>query len=154
MEHVIEAKNIVFGNLRFLALELPDPWEIAPGVGRPEINATHERGSVRWVVNGDFWYVLFQRELGWAMEVSGRVRPLGRSVPGAGEVVSVGGHPARANWTSRKRGLPWRRHEVRFLKVDFECVSSERRVTLEFSGWCPQEGFREVLEALGKLKCH
>jgi hypothetical protein len=154
VEHVIEAKNIVFGNLRFLALELPDPWEIAPGVGRPEINATHERGSVRWVVNGDFWYVLFQRELGWAMEVSGRVRPLGRSVPGAGEVVSVGGHPARANWTSRKRGLPWRRHEVRFLKVDFECVSSERRVTLEFSGWCPQEGFREVLEALGKLKCH
>jgi len=154
VEHVIEAKNIVFGNLRFLALELPEHWEIAPGVGRPEINATHERHSVRWVANGDFWYVLFQRQRGWAMEVSGRMRPLGRSVPAVGEVVSVGGHPARAQWKTRRRGLPWRRHEVRFLKVDFECVPSERKMTLVFSGWCPEQGFREVLQSLAQLKCH
>jgi hypothetical protein len=154
VQHVIEAKNIVFGNLRFLALELPEAWEIAPGVSRPEVNATHERHSVRWVANGDFWYVLFQRQRGWAMEVSGRMRPLGRPVPREGEVVSAGGHPAMVRWKSGRRGLPWRRHDVRFAKVDFECIPSERRIMLEFSGWCPEEGFREVLGALRQLQCH
>lgn len=154
MEHMIAANNIIFGNLRFLALDLPEPWELAPGVSRPEINSSHERRSVRWVANGDFWYVLFQRERGWALEVSGHLRPLGRPVPQAGESVSVGGHPGRVVWKQRRRGLPWQRHDVRFMRVDFECVASERKISLEFSGWCPEEGFREVLRSLQQLRCH
>jgi hypothetical protein len=106
------------------------------------------------VANGDFWYVLFQPQRGWAMEVSGRLRPLGRRVPDTGEVVSAGGHPGRMRWKMGRRGPPWRRHDVRFVKVDFECIQSERRIMLEFSGWCPEEGFRQVLGALQQLKCH
>lgn len=154
MEHVIEGKNLIFGNLRFLTLALPEHWDIAPGISRPEVNASHERRSVRWVANGDFWYVIFQRERGWAMEVSGRMRPLGTSTKDVGEVVSVGGHPARVHWKTRRRGLPWRRHDVLFMRVDLECVPSERRIALEFSGWCPEDGFREVLQALQQVKCH
>lgn len=133
---------------------MPEAWDIAPGVSRPEVNASHERRSVRWVVDGRFWYVVYQRERGWAMEVSGRIRPSGRPLPDKGELVSVGGHPASVDWRTARRGLPWRRHEVRFMTVDFECVPSERRITLEFSGWCPEQGFREVLQALQGVKCH
>jgi hypothetical protein len=154
VQHVIEAKNLIFGSIRFLGLELPEAWEIAPGVGRPEINSSHERRSVRWAVNGDFWYVIYQRQRGWAMEINGRVRPLGRTFPDVGESVSVSGHPGRVTWRQRRRGPPWRRHDVRFMTVEFECASSERRITLEFSGWCPEEGFREVLRALPQLRCH
>jgi hypothetical protein len=154
VEHVIEVKNLVLGNLRFLSLELPEGWEIAPGVSRPEVTAAHERRSVRWVANGDFWYVIYQRQAGWAMEVSCHLRPLGRSAPTAGELHSIGGHTARVHWKTRRRGLPWQRHDVRFLKVELECVPSERRIALEFSGWCPEEGFRQVLQALRQLKCH
>ena len=155
IDHVIEANNLVLGNPRFLTLPLPGTWDIAPGVSRPEITAIHERRSVRWVANGDFWYVVYQRERGWAMEVNGRTRPFtGRKTTPSGETVSVGGHPASIRWKTRRRGLPWRRHDVQFMTVEFECVPSERRITLEFSGWCPEEGFREVLEGLHLLKCH
>ncbi len=155
IDHVIEAKNLVLGNPRFLTLPLPGTWDIAPGVSRPEINAIHERRSVRWVANGDFWYVVYQRERGWAMEMNGRVRPFARrKAKSSSEVVSIGGHPASVQWKMRRRGLPWRRHDVQFMTVEFECEPSERRITLEFSGWCPEEGFREVLGALRQVECH
>ncbi len=155
VDHVIEAKNLVLGNSRFLTLRLPDPWDLAQGVGRPEVTASHIRNSVRWVANGDFWYVVYQRELGWAMEINGRMRPSSnRQGAAGGEVASVGGHPAAVHWKVRRRGLLWRRHDVKYMTVVYDCPNSERSIQLEFSGWCPEEGFREVLAALSQVKCH
>jgi hypothetical protein len=155
IDHIIEAGNPVLGASRFLTLRLPETWDIASGVGRPEIVASHKRGTVRWVANGEFWYVVFQPERGWAMEINGRMRPgpSRRSIAG-GETTSVGGHAANVRWRKRRRGLPWRRHDVTFMTVDFECRPSERKIELEFSGWCPEEGFREVLKALHDAVCH
>lgn len=155
LEHVIEAKNLVLGNARFLTLPLPDNWELAPGVAHPEVSASHTRGSVRWVAHGDFWYVVYHPERGWALEVYGRVRQGLRGGDGRREeVVSANGHPATVQWKARRRGPPWRRHDVTYMTVRFECPSSERAIALEFSGWCPEEGFREILKALYNLKCH
>jgi hypothetical protein len=155
IDHVIEAGNPLLGASRFLTLRLPETWEIASGVGRPEIIASHKRGRVRWVANGDFWYVIFHQQLGWALEINGRMRPnLNRRSATTGETASVGGHAATVRWQKRRRGLPWRRHDVTFMTVDFFCGPSERAIKLEFSGWCPEEGFREVLQGLHNAICH
>jgi hypothetical protein len=154
-DHVIEAANPLLGSSRFLILRLPETWEIAAGVGRPEVIASHERGRTRWVANGDFWYVLYHTRLGWALEINGRIRPFSnRLETPTGERASVGGHPALVRWKTRRRGLPWQRHDVTFMTVEYECPNSERRVALEFSGWCPEQGFREVLRALALVECH
>jgi hypothetical protein len=155
VDHVIEAKNLVLGNSRFLTLPLPDGWDLAPGVSRPEVSASHVRRDIRWVVHGDFWYVVFERDLGWAMEVYGRMRPASkRANTQKVETTSIGGHPAMVDWKVRRRGLPWKRHDVTYMTVEFECLPSERDILLEFSGWCPEEGFRQILRALNKLGCH
>lgn len=155
VEHVIEVANPIMGYARFFTLRLPDSWDLAPGVSRPEINASHERRAVRWVVNGDLWYVVYNRENGWAMELNVRVRPMSirKSVRGT-EPVSAGGHPAWVQWRVRRRGLPWKRHDVTFMRVAYECPQSERSIALELSGWCPEEGFRNVLKAMQDLRCH
>lgn len=89
------------------------------------------------------------------MEVNGRMRPVSkRGNKVDGERVSVGGHPATVRWKVQRRGLPWRRHDVTYMTVEFECLPSERNIVLEFSGWCPQEGFRQILRALYNLECH
>lgn len=155
IEHVIEAGNPLLGASRFLTLRLPETWDIAPGVGRPEIIASHKRGQTRWVANGDFWYVVFQREKGWALEINGRMRPNPKAASNSpGETASVGGHMANVHWRKKRRGLPWRRHDVTYMTVEYICPHSERKVELEFSGWCPEEGFREVLQALNTAICH
>jgi hypothetical protein len=155
VDHLIEAKNLVLGNSRFLTLRLPETWDLAPGVSRPEVAASHMRSEIRWVAHGDFWYIVYQRELGWAMEINGRMRPtLRRGDNHQGETVSAGGHPAMLDWKLRRRGPPWRRHDVVYMTVAFECVPSDRAIELEFSGWCPEEGFKEILRTLPHLECH
>ncbi|HLC04353.1 MAG TPA: hypothetical protein VJK02_15065 [Anaerolineales bacterium] len=154
-EHVLEVTNPLMGSARFLTLRLGQSWDLGQGVGHPEITARHERGSVRWVANGDFWYVLYDGERGWAMEFQGRFRSVSAHRPGdASELVSVAGHPAQVEWRRRRRGLPWQRHDVRYMTVEYDCPQSDRSVRLEFSGWCPEEGFREILGNLAKLGCH
>jgi hypothetical protein len=155
VEHVLEAANPIMGSARFLALRLSESWDVGRGVGHPEINASHERGSMRWVASGDFWYVLYDNERGWAMEFHGSFRPIQNHKPRLpGEIASVAGHPAEVEWRHRRRGLPWQRHDVHYMIVAFDCPQSERSVRLEFSGWCPEEGFREILRSLATVKCH
>jgi hypothetical protein len=155
LEHVLKAANAIMGSATFLTLYLDPDWGLAPGVGHPEVTASHERSEIRWVANGDFWYVLHNRRHGWTMELRGRFRPGGSgSLPREGETSSVGGHIASVRWHTRRRGLPWRRHDVRYMTVEYDCPTSERRILLEFSGWCEETGFRHALEALQAVKCH
>jgi hypothetical protein len=155
IEHVLEVANPLMGSARFVTLRLRDTWEVGRGVGHPEISASHERRSVRWVANGDFWYVLFDQDRQWAMEFHGHFRPDTLARPRSGsELASVAGHAAEVRWNHRKRGLPWQRHDVTFMTVEYDCPQSERSIRLEFSGWCPEEGFREILRSLTKLGCH
>jgi hypothetical protein len=152
--HVIQASNVLLGPSRFFTLKLPAAWNLAPGVGHPEIMASHERRRVRWVASGSFWYVLFDGERRWAMEFACHIRPISnRPLTTGTESTSVGGHPAQIRWRTARRGL-FKRHDVRFMTLEHDCPQSERRLTLEFSGWCPEEGFREVLDALQALECH
>lgn len=155
VEHVLKAANAIMGSATFLTLYLDSTWDLAPGVGHPEVTASHERANVRWVANGDFWYVVFNEAFGWTMEVRGRFRPGGSGpFPSEGETSAVGGHVASVRWQTRRRGLPWRRHDVRYMTVEYDCPESERKIQLEFSGWCEEAGFRQVLEALREVKCH
>jgi hypothetical protein len=115
----------------------------------------HERQHKNWVATGAAWYVVYHSEKGWAMELATRIRPLGKTPQEVnGEPLSVAGHPAQVSWKTKRRGLPWNRHDVEFMTVDFDCPLSERHLQLEFSGWCPPEGFREILRALSRLRCH
>lgn len=154
-DHVIQAGNPLLGVSRFFTLRLPPAWNLAPGVSRPEIDASHERRRVRWVATGAFWYVVYDGERRWAMEFIGRVRPFSsRPLKPGSEPASVAGHPAQLSWRTRRRGLFHKRHDVRFMILEFDCPQSERRLRLEFSGWCPEAGFREVLASLEHLRCH
>ena len=155
VSHEIYADNLLLGKSMLLTLHLPPAWQLAPGVGRPEVVATHERGGSTWVVTGDAWYVLVEEERRWALEMAVRVRPPGQggTLPG-GEAVSVAGHPGVLRWRERRRGLPWKRHRVTFMTLDFDCPHSERSIRLDFSGWCPRAGFQEILQAAGGTQGH
>jgi len=155
VNHEIFAQNLILGESLFLILKLPPHWQLAPGVSRPEIHANHERRGRKWVATGSAWYVVYDGERNWALELQISSRPArNKSWNDIAESVSVGGHTARLRWKEKRRGLPWQRHTVRYMILDFECPQSEREMKLEFSGWCPEEGFQEVLQAVKQLRCH
>lgn len=155
VEHQIFARNLLLGESLFLTLNLPPEWQLAPGVSRPEIHATHNRRNRKWVATGEAWYVIFDEQRNWALELAISTRPArNKNVDHHDETVAIGNHPARLQWKEKRRGLPWKRHTVTFMTVDFECPQSERHLKLELSGWCPQEGFQEILNSLKELSCH
>ncbi len=152
--HTIAIGNSIFGNARLIELGLPPGWELAPGVSRPEIIAAHERRGLLWVAAGDAWYVVYRPEEGWALELAIRTRAAPSPPPAAPAEYAVHGHPATLSWKTRRRGLPWNRHDVTFMTLEFTCPHTERRISLEFSGWCPPEGFQQMLEAAQRWRCH
>ena len=155
VKHEIFAQNLILGESLFLTLKLPPHWELAPGVSHPEIHATHERRGRKWVATGSAWYVVYDGERNWALELEISSRPARYKLNETPvETVSIGGHTARLRWKEKQRGLPWQRHTVRYMTVDFECPQSERELKLEFSGWGPEEGFQEVLQLVKQLQCH
>jgi hypothetical protein len=162
IRHDILASNHLLGDSLFLTLLLPGNWEIASGVSRPEISASHERRNRLWVANGQGWYVLFDKQRRWALEMAIQIKAIHpnkissdiiHDKPGE-RMVRVSDHRGLLKYSTRKRGLPWRRHDVKYMNVIFSCPYSERRIKLEFSGWCPGEGFDEILEVLEFLRCH
>ena len=153
VNHEIFAQNLILGESLFLILKLPPHWQLAPGVSRPEIHATHERRGRKWVATGSAWYVIYDGERNWALELAISSRPA-RNKPRENGSISIAGHPAQLRWNEKRRGLPWQRHTVRYMTVDFECSQSERELKLEFSGWCPEEGFQEILQSVKQLQCH
>jgi len=155
VKHEIFAQNLILGESLFLTLKLPPHWQLAPGVSHPEIHATHERRGRKWVATGSAWYVVYDGERNWALELEISSRPArNKSSENPTETISIGGHNTRLRWKEKRRGLPWLRHTVRYMIIDFECPQSEREIKLEFSGWCPEEGFQEVLQSVKQLQCH
>lgn len=155
VEHEIFADNLILGKILFFTLNLRANWQLSSGVSRPEIHATHERRDRKWVVAGDAWYVVHDDDRQWAMELAINIRPGFRKTPKrSNEKIPISSHPAQVRWKDKRRGLPWRRHTVTFMIVEFDCPYTERKLKLEFSGWCPEAGFREVLQSLMYLRCH
>jgi hypothetical protein len=154
ISHEIAAANIILGSSRFLTIFLPPEWDLAPGVGRPEIVASHERTGVRWVASGQAWYVVYHREKGWAMELLIDVGDLRRrpKKPGS-EWLVVDGHEAQVRWWERGRGL-FKRRQITYLEIAHHCRRSGRFVRLELSGRCGEEGFRDLLRFIPKWRCH
>jgi len=115
----------------------------------------HERENQKWVATGDAWYVVYHNETKWALELAVKIRPLtGSNNKDVGQSIAVNQHPGRISWTHKRRGLPWNRHTVTFMNVSFSCPQTERLIRLEFRGWCPREGFDEILQALEHIGCH
>jgi len=129
-------------------------WQLAPGVSRPEIAANHNRQNRSWVATGNAWYVVYEPEKHWALELAITIHPKTKTAESSNQTVSVGKHIGNLQWKQKRRGLPWNRHEVTFMTISFDCHYTERNIKLEFSGWCPREGFEEILEALKFLGCH
>lgn len=155
VNHDIYASNPLLGDSLFLTLNLPPQWQLGPGVSRPDIAASHERRHKIWVANGSGWYVIYDKERRWALELAIHIGDLQKNSNGvSNDLLSINGHPAKLSWKTKRRGLPWQRHDVTFMTVEYDCPLSERHVTLEFSGWCPREGFDEVLEAARAARCH
>ena len=152
VRHDIAVGNILYGSADFISLRLPEAWDLAPGVGRPEIIAVHERNGHKWIVSGRAWYVLYHQEMGWAMELT-----LHSSVPRkstqVGEMIEVHGHPAHIRRWTRRRGV-FRRKTITFVEVSYTCEQSERYIRLELSGRCPPEGFEEILRTVPHWQCH
>ncbi len=154
VRHDIAVGNILYGSAHFITLRLPEVWEIAPGVGRPEIVAVHERNQRKWIVSGQAWYVVFHRELGWVMELMLESRTRRKlKVHGPGESIEVYGHQAQVRRWQRRRGI-FRPRTITFVEVTYNCESSDRLLRLELSGRCPPEGFEQMLALLTKWWCH
>lgn len=153
--HDIQVTNLLLGEARLMRLMLPPTWDIARGLAPPDIHARHTRNGVPWMASGRAWYVLYHKEYGWALELHVHVAPTEQQPPkGTAEHVQIGEHTASLAWRTRRRGLPWRRHDVTFMTVSWYCPKTERHLTLEFSGWCPEEGFDQIKQALAHLRCH
>ena len=154
VRHDIAVGNILYGHAQFITLRLTDQWDIAPGVGRPEVDATHDRCNRKWIATGKAWYVLFHRELGWAMELMLESRVQGKLNPTDDtEQITVNGHPALVRRRQRKRGV-LRRKIITCIEVIFNCEVSDRQLRIELSGRCPPEGFQQVMETIPKWWCH
>ncbi len=151
--HRIKIGNPIFGQARLIDIGLPQGWELAPGLSHPEVMATHERRGHLWVVAGQAWYVVYRPQERWALELAIQVRAAPSAPLSAGQG-SMCAYAAAPVWKTRRRGLPWKRHDVTFATLAYECPHTERRITLEFSGWCPREGFLQMLEAARQWRCH
>lgn len=154
VRHDVTVSNLLYGGARFITLRMPEEWDIAPGVGRPEIVAAHLRHDRKWVASGKAWYVVYHRQRGWAMELmlsSGPLRK--RWQPKDAEWVEVYGHPASVRRWQRRRGV-FRPKLITFIEVSYNCQPSERFMRLELSGRCPPEGFDEMLRLLSGWWCH
>ncbi len=146
---------MLLGKSLFFSLKLSPDWHLAPGVGRPEIVALHERKDTKWVATGKAWYVVYHHETRWAMELAVNIKPIADNDKGeTGKLIAVNQHRGYLSWKYRRRGLPWKRHTVTFMNVRFSCPHTDRQINLEFSGWCPPEGFDEILQAVAHLGCH
>lgn len=154
IEHRIAVRNFVYGEADFLTLRLPEVWDIAPGVGHPEVVAAHDRAGHKWVVSGKAWYVLYHRELGWAMELLLESRAKRKRQPaGSAEQTALHGHPADVRRWERKRGV-FRPKLITYVEVMADCEKSDRTLRIELSGRCPGEGFDEVLRTISGWRCH
>ncbi|MBN1312259.1 MAG: hypothetical protein JXB30_12640 [Anaerolineae bacterium] len=156
IRHDIDVSNMLYGSAHFMALQLAPEWEIAPGVGRPEIVAAHKRGQRMWIVTGKAWYVLYHKQLGWALELCLEANPQRRKSivqPDASSGIAVHGHPALVRRWQQQRGL-FRPNTITFVEVTFDCEHSERRLRLELSGRCPPEGFEAVMSMIPAWRCH
>lgn len=155
VRHDIAAGNVLYGDAHLITLRLPETWDIAPGVGRPEVVAAHTRHNRRWIVSGRAWYVLYHRQLGWALElfVESSVPRKQRQQPEDGSAVEMHGHPATMRRWERQRGV-FRPKTITFVEVTYTCEQSDRFMRLELSGRCPPEGFEELLSLLPEWECH
>lgn len=154
VHHEIAAGNILIGQSIFLSLALPITWTIGMGAGGPEVTASHERNGRRWVATGDAWYVLYNTDRRWAVELRLTARPAGRiSREPARPALTVAGHEAELTWQRRRRGL-LKRWPVTYLVVQFCCPQTERQLRVELSGNLPDEAFQELVEALPFMRCH
>lgn len=152
--HRIAVGNLIWGHADFLTLRMPEIWDIAPGVGRPEVVAAHERQGRRWVVTGKAWYVVYHRERGWAMELFLESRPSRRRASAlSGEQATLYGHPASVRRWQRRRGV-FRPKTITFVEVTCDCAVSDRTIKVELSGRCPPEAFEEMLRLIAGWTCH
>jgi len=146
---------LLIGKSLLFSLRLSPDWNLASGVGRPEVVAMHEHANKKWVATGDAWYVVYHNETNWALELAVKIKPIQNTQKeNVGESISVNKHSGFLSWTYKRRGLPWNRHTVTFMNILFDCPKTGRQIKLEFSGWCPKQGFEEILEALQHLGCH
>jgi hypothetical protein len=155
VKHEIGTRNILLGASTFLTLWLPPAWDLAPGVGHPEVVASHERRRQKWVASGKAWYVLQNAERNWAMELALEMgRPRARLPARAhSEPFEIEGHEGQLRRWQRARGL-FRRWQVNYVEVAYNCPQSDRFVRIELSGRCDQAAFEEVLATIPKWRCH
>jgi hypothetical protein len=155
VKHEIGTRNILLGASRFVTLWLPPAWDLGPGVGHPEVFASHERRRQKWVSSGKAWYVLYNAERQWAMELALEVgHPRSRLPAGPHlEPLEVDGHAAQLRRRQRGRGL-FKRWQVNYIEITYNCPQSERFVRIELSGRCDQAAFEEVLATIPKWRCH
>lgn len=153
--HDIQVRNFIMGTSRLLELALPEGWELTKGVGSPEVSAVHERQGKRWAATARAWYVVYHPEHRWAAELAVRIFPSPpKTLPQNAQPFEVNGHVATVGVHHRRRGLPWRRHTVTFLTIGWHCPHSDRYIELEYSGWCPEEGFEALKQAAAHAGCH
>jgi hypothetical protein len=150
--HDISAANVLFGAGAFLALALPEGWDLAPGQARPEIAACHMRGDRRWVVAGDAWYTVRNDGRQVALELAISIRSRMRAAAGD-ERLPIGGHWAGLRHWNHRRGFA-RRWMVYFSELRWRCDPTERDITITLSSRAPPVVFAEVLVGLQKLRCH
>ncbi len=153
--HDISVSNLLLGEARLMRLLLPETWDIDRGLAPPDMSARHVRGGAPWMAAGQAWYVLYHKTHGWALELHVRISPKGKTPPSdPAETLTIAGHTAYLTWHTRRRGLPWKRHDVTFMTVTWYCPQTERHLSLEFSGWCPRQGFEQIRASLEHLRCH
>ena len=152
--HDISLTNLVLGEARLFRLMLPEKWEITRGLAPPDMQARHMRGGAPWVASGRAWYVVYHSEKGWALELEVRVTAHEKKPPTGSQPIEIGLHTGYVAWRKRRRGLPWKRHDVYFMTIGWYCPQTERHIELEFSGWCPQEGFEAIRAGILRTICH
>jgi hypothetical protein len=159
-EHVVSARNILFGLTRFLTLTLPDAWRMRQSYLEPDVHSNIRRGEATWVEAGQADQIVYHPARKVALDLTVSVKRGQREALRTKDAVvhrsgacTVNGHAAAYVLGEARVGFLGRRR-ARTLRVGVHCPELNRTIALHFTGACEESDLLEIFACLPASRCH
>jgi len=159
-EHVISAKNILFGVTHFLTLALPAGWRITRSYLQPDVHSSVRHGDLLWVEAGQTDQIVYHPLRKIALDLiilmkrgkRDELKTKGVEVHSQGSLM-INGH--EASYFLGEVGVGFLKKKLsRTLCLSFHCSELGRTIMISFTGACQEADLQEIFGSLSGLKCH
>lgn len=159
-EHVISARNILFGLTRFVTLTLPAEWRMRRSYLEPDVHSNVRRGEAIWVEAGQADQIVYHPTRRIALDLTVSVKRGKREALKAKDAAvhvsgscTINGHEAAYVLGEARVGFLGR-SRARTLRVGLHCSELERTIMLRFTGTCQESDLLEIFACLPASRCH